>query len=103
MATYEIPLSPAPKRFLISLSGVTYLLQFMYRDAPMGGWVMDVSDNLGNPMAFGIPLVTGENVLQQFDYLGFQGEMWVSSDGDRDTLPTFENLGVGSHLYWITP
>lgn len=99
---YEIPLSPSPKRFLISLGGTTYLLQFMYRDAPMGGWVMDINDSLGTPLACGIPLVTQEDLLRQFTYLGFTGEMRVASDGDQDAVPTFENLGIGSHLYWIT-
>ena len=56
MIEYEIPLSPSPKRFLITLNGTAYQLLFMYRDAPMGGWVMDINDSFGQPMACGLPL-----------------------------------------------
>lgn len=103
MDTFEIPLSPEPKRFPITLLGITYELVFMYRDAPMGGWIMDINDSLGQPLACGLPLVTGADLLQQFRYLGLGGAMEVYSDGNNDEVPTFENLGIGSHLLWIIP
>jgi len=102
MIEYEIPLSPSPKRFLITLNGTAYQLLFMYRDAPMGGWVMDINDSFGQPMACGLPLTTGADLLQQFEYLGLGGMLGVYSDGDFDAVPTFENLGISSHLNWIT-
>jgi hypothetical protein len=101
---YEIPLSGEPQQFFIALSGVTYQLVFIYRDAPcgMGGWMLDINDSFGNPIACGLPLVTGLDMLMQFDYLNFGGELGVLSDGDLWAIPTFDNLGTGSHLYWVT-
>ena len=103
---FEIPLSPTPQRFRITLAGVNYGLVMSYRAAPcgMGGWCMDINDDLGNPIVCGVPLVTGSDLLAQYAYLGLGGGMMVLSDGDADALPTFENLGItpGSHLYWIT-
>jgi hypothetical protein len=97
----EIPLSGTPQFFTIALAGTTYQLVFTYRDAPGGGWVMDINDAQGNPIACGIPLVTGTDLLAQFGYLNFGGQLWVKSDGVPDALPTFDNLGTGSHLYWV--
>lgn len=103
MTLFEIPLSGAPQRFNISLAGTVYSLTFLYRDAPMGGWCLDINDNLGNPLVCGIPLITGADLLAQYAYLNFGGAMVIFSDGNKALVPTFDNLGSGSHLYWVTP
>lgn len=92
-----------PQRFRIDLSGVGYTLTFQYRDADEGGWVLDIGDPENIPLACGIPLVTGGDLLAQYAYLGFRGELWVRSDGNPETLPTFAGLGRTSHVYWIGP
>jgi hypothetical protein len=66
-----------------------------------GSWVLDIADGAGNDLACGIPLVTGKNLLGQYDYLGFVGQLWVASDGNTAAVPTFANLGIDSHVYWI--
>ena len=53
-----------------------------------------------NPMACGIPLVTGENIFKQFAYLGLP-PTWVTTDGDPDAVPTWDNLGELSHVYFL--
>jgi hypothetical protein len=103
MNGFEIPLSGMPQRFRIALLGVTYQLNFQYRAAPMGGWVLDIADAAGVPLVCGIPLVTGHDLLEQYHYLNFGGALMVFSDGDPDAVPSFENLGSSSHLVWITP
>ena len=113
---YEIPLDPSPQRFVISLprgqSNITgaataYMLVFQYRDAlpeQAGGcgWTVDIADQYGNPLACGLPLVTGADLLGQFDYLNLGGHMIVTSDGWPEETPTFFNLGSSSHLWWVT-
>lgn len=99
---YEIPLSPQAQTFTIQLGTITYNLVVAWNDAPMGGWVLDILDNNSDPVVTGIPLVTGVNLLEQYDYLGFQGALQVQTDFDPDEIPTFQNLGIQSHLYFIT-
>lgn len=110
---YEIPLSGAPQRFTMSLPyGTTgtvndYVLTFSYRDAPEdmaggGGWVLDIADAYGEPLACGLPLVTGADLLAQFEYLNLGGHLIVESAGIPDATPTFNNLGSGSRVYWVT-
>lgn len=101
MANYEIPLSPNPQSFTISLSGTEYRLTVQWRDAEGAGWVVDIADTSGNPIIQGIPLVTGVNLLDQYAYL-ISGVLWVQTTADPDAVPTFDNLGIGSHLYWYT-
>jgi hypothetical protein len=104
---FEIPLLPSPRRFTITLTGTTYTLCFQFRaqGGPHDGgdWVLDIGDALNAPLVCGIPLVTGTNLLAQYEYLNFVGQLWVESDGDTMAPPTFTNLGIGSHLYWVLP
>lgn len=102
MAIYEIPLASKPEAFQIKLAGVTYKLNVVWRDAPRGGWFLDISDAGGNAIVAGVPLVTGADLLAQYAYLGIGGELWVQTDGDPAAVPTFDNLGSESHLYFVT-
>jgi predicted Zn-dependent protease with MMP-like domain len=102
MANFEIPLSPNAQTFVVSLSGTDYRLTVQWRDAEGAGWVVDIADTSGNPIIQGIPLVTGVNLLDQYAYLGFTDVLWVQTTADPDAVPTFDNLGIGSHLYWFT-
>lgn len=103
MATiYEVPLSPSPQTFGITLGGVAYQLTLSWRDAAMSGWVLDIADQTGGSIISGIPLVTGCDLLGQYGYLGFTGGLTVQTDHDPDAVPTFDNLGDASHLYFVT-
>lgn len=66
-------------------------------------WVVDIRDPDNNPIALGIPLVTGTDLLGQLKYLGFEVQMLAQTDYDQDAPPTFENLGSSGHLYLLTP
>lgn len=103
MATFEIPLTPAPQRFSISLGGQEYQLRLSYQNAPEAGWLLDINQSgSGTPIACGLPLVTGADLLGQYEYLGIPGQLWVATDGDPDAVPTYDNLGQGGRLYFVT-
>lgn len=102
MQIYEIPLIASPQRFTVTLAGVTYGMALQYQNADEGGWTLDINDSQGNSLVAGIPLVTGINLLRQYPHLGFGGELAVRTDADPDAVPTFDNLGTASHLYFIT-
>lgn len=103
MAFFEIPLTPQPQKFSIQLGQVTYNMRVFWCDAPTGGWVVDINDSDDIPIINGVPLVTGANLLEQLDYLNIPGQLIVQTDFDVNAVPTFGNLGVQSHLYFITP
>lgn len=99
---YEIPLTPARQKFRIQLGGVTYTLTFSWNNAPTGGWVVDIADANEVPIVAGLPLITGADLLEQFAYLGIGGQLIVQSDFDVNAVPTYQNLGLTSHLYFLT-
>ena len=102
MAVFEVPLSPQPQRFSIALANVSYRMTVRWIDDVDGGWVLDIADSSDAPIVSGIPLITGADLLAQYGYLGFGGELGVQTDTDLDAVPTYTNLGVTSHLYFLT-
>lgn len=101
MATLEIPLLPRNQTFSITLAGSIYQMAVTWRDAPQGGWVLDIADANSVPLVQGIAMITGADLMAQYATLGFPGQLWVQSDFDPDLPPTFDNLGSGSHLYFV--
>lgn len=104
MAAFEIPLTPQAQVFDIQLAAVTYRLRVVWNDSPLGGgWVADIADASEIPIAHGIPFVTGTDLLAQLRYLGIGGGLLVQTDSAPNAVPTFTNLGLQGHLYFITP
>jgi hypothetical protein len=101
MTSYEIPLSPKPQAFSIALGGITYKMTLRW-NVPASAWMLDIADATGDLMVGSIPLVTGVDLLAQYAYLGFTGKLVVQTDNDSNAVPTFDNLGTTSHLYFIT-
>jgi len=104
MQIYEIPLSAEPQYFNVTLGAAQYQLTLQWRKAPVGGgWFLDIADGQQNRILSGIPLVTGCDLLGQYAYAGIGGELWVQSDLDAGAVPTYQNLGTTSHLYFVVP
>lgn len=103
MAVFEIPLNKGqPQTLSIALGGVKYRLTFRYVSISEGGWVLDIAAATGEPLVLGIPLVTGADLLAQFQYLNFNGRLQVQTITDPDAVPTFESLGDTAKVFWIT-
>lgn len=121
---YEIPTSASPQTFSIQLVGVTYNLRLTYHEANaehagaivaidtdsdslvdlnvMSSWILDIFDTTDNPLVLGIPLIPGIDLLYQYQYLKIGGSLVVSTDGDPDRTPEFNDLGTSSHLWFVT-
>lgn len=97
---YEIPLSPSPQRFSTQMAGVPRLLRVTFREVEEGGWLLDIGDTTGTPLLMGVPLLPGQNLLEQYEYLGLGGALFLITAGDLDRVPGFIDLGVSSKLYF---
>lgn len=102
MSTFEIPTIPEPQRFSIKLGGKTYIVDVRW-NRYASCWQADIADVNDNPVLDGVMLVTGADLLGQFEYLGFGGLLTASTDHDADAVPTFTNLGSEGHLYFTVP
>lgn len=98
--SYEIPLSPDPQRFRISLKGVYYWITLMWNGAS-NTWMIDIANAQQVKMISSIPLVANINLLEQYGYFDIGGELWAVTEGDLTAPPTKDNMGIKSHLYFI--
>lgn len=101
MSAYRIPLSPEPQSLTVSLGGVEYRLTVRWVEAFEGGWLLDIALADGSELVAGIPLVTGCDLLEPYDYLGMGGGLVAWADGS-DLPPSIDNLGQGVELYFLT-
>jgi hypothetical protein len=99
---YLIPLTNVPQEFVINLANVIYTLTVKWNDSPDSGWIMDIADENQNPIAVCLPLITGDNILDGLDYLGIDGALFAYTNGDVNAVPTLDNLGTDSNLYFQT-
>lgn len=103
MTTFLIPLQNVPQSFEISLGGKQYTMTCRWNDSVDAGWVADFADAIsGDPIVSNIPLITGADCLSGLEYLGFDGQLIVFTDGAELMPPTLDNLGVESNLYFQT-
>lgn len=98
----EIPLQPKAQTLSITLAGVGYNMLVYWCD-PAQCWVLDLYDVAGIIIIAGIPLVTGPDLLAQFAYLKIGGKLIVQTDHDKDAVPTYADLGLTGHLYFVAP
>lgn len=73
-----------------------------WNNSPDAGWELDIADQAGISIVAGLPLITGIDLLSGLEYLGINGSLWVYTDGDSFAVPTLDNLGVESNLYFTT-
>lgn len=99
MNTTEIPLSANNQKFSITILGTQYQMQVNWRGA---FWTLDISDSTSAPLVFGIPLITGADLLAQYQYLGFGFSLVVICDVSGQENPTEFDLGIQSHLLIVT-
>jgi len=103
METFLIPLLNIPQDFTITLSNRELRIVSKWNPAEDGGWTLDIFDGeTDEPIIANIPMVTGADLLAQYEYLNLNGRLVVFTDGDETAVPTLENLGVESNLYFQT-
>lgn len=101
MNVYKIPLDNVNQIFEIDLAGTTYKMRVYYNPVMMC-WCFDLLDINDNAITQGQSLVTGANILDQYEYLGLGGVFVVYTEGDENAIPTHDNLGDISNLYFLT-
>ena len=98
---YVLPLKPYPQRLTTLLNGVSYNMRTRWSNMS-NCWMLDLADVDNNPMVGSIPLVTGANLLSQYDYLGIGGGLYVyDTSGPPDAVPGFSGLGVIGFVAFI--
>jgi hypothetical protein len=101
MPAYEIPLTGNAQKLNISLGANNYWLTFVW-NTNSGNWNLDIADTNQAPLAQGLPVITGLDLLKQYAHLGIPGSLVVQTDSSPDVVPTYDNLGTDGHVYFVT-
>lgn len=97
---FTIPLIATPQRFSTVLGGRSLVLVNKWNES--AGWMLDIYDGLtDDPLIMALPLVTGVNLLGQLEHVGIPGAIYVLTDGDKGAIPTLDNLGTESIVYYV--
>lgn len=101
MAILEIPLNPYPELFQIEINGTPFYLRTHWNVA-MQRWTIDVGLGENDWLIRNLALVSGVDLLEQYEHLGlgFELRLWV--DGNIEGEATFENLGNEARLLVVT-
>ncbi len=100
----EIPLIPGiAQQMTVILEGIEYVAVFKWNTVSVC-WVMDIwNANKTVPILCGTPLITGADLLAQYEYMEFGGKLWVITIAvghPPDEVPGFSDLGSDGHLYF---
>lgn len=101
MSAFPMPVSPTAQSFFIQLVNISYKITLRW-NAVAVCWIMDIADAEEVPLVQGIPIVTGIDLLAPYAYLGIGGGMVALTEGNPDAVPTFENLGSGGDVFFVT-
>ena len=101
MSAFPLPVSSSAQSFFVQLVNVTYKLTLKWNSVALC-WVLDLADSDEVPIVQGIPIVTGTDLLAPYAYLGIGGGLVALTEGNPDAVPTFENLGAGGDVYFVT-
>lgn len=97
---YIIPFTSKEESFVVQLGNVPIRFESFWNDIAEL-WFIDVynaTDN--NPIALGIPLVTGCDLLAQFKYTGLTGHIFCHNEAGGKEPPTYDNLGETAFVYY---
>lgn len=65
-----------------------------------GYWSISVNDNNGREYIHNAPLVPGDNILEQYEYMGIGSAYVVPSEQTNEEWPNDSNLGSTWQLIW---
>lgn len=100
-----IPLTTDPNNTFsstIPVNGKNVTFNFFLRyNTEAGYWVMDLLDASKNPLISSMPLLTGINLLEQYEYLQIGKAYIVKIDDSLQVdSPSSTNLGTDFVLVW---
>ena len=98
LMVYEIPLTAIPQRFTVRFDTREIRITLRWKETHEGGWSLDLDDVVTNErLVHGLPLVTGVDLLEPYQYLEIPGKLFIAGDGFKEA--TRKNLGGTVKLF----
>ena len=99
MTVSHLALNGGNHTFTTVLGTNTFTMQILYREAPLGGWYLDMINTISGVSLWGLPIISGEDVLAQFQHLGWGHLRFEFAPGVSE-VPTFDEMGDGITMIW---
>ena len=104
MANYYIPVTNDPDQSFtcsIPLNGKNVQLKFRIRyNSKAKYWWMTISDSKGTILIDSLPLLSGGNLLEQYQYLGLGNADIINAGNKTLEDPDDKTLGIDFFLMW---
>ena len=103
MATFEMPVrSDLPSyTFKQELEGTVYTFGFRYNER-FAAWIMDISDETGNPIILGTPVLTDVDILSRFPYESLPpGQFLCIDETGQQRNPDRDDFGDEIKLLYL--
>ena len=98
---YELPFTGRQQYVNITLAAVRYRFKLAW-NVYASCWILDILQADGVPIARGLPIVTGADMLAQFEYLEVGGQFLVTTDQTYgEMVPSYQGLGLTGHVYFF--
>jgi hypothetical protein len=102
MTTFKIPTTPEAQSFYIALAGVIYKLSLTWNTFS-DTWTLDIYSENDILLISGIAVVADIDLLAPYSDLYFGGQLIAKNETIYGQKPTYDDLGIKSNLYFITP
>lgn len=101
----EIPLTGDPNQtFTVTISGetrnITLILTQSYNEQA-GYWVLGINDQSNNPIISNIPMLCGQDLLEQYQYMDIGNLLVVNISDQAIEYPNANNIAGNFELVWV--
>lgn len=81
MNVFGIQTIEGPQIFRTSLSGESFIFRLWWNERGQS-WHIDIFDEDETPLVLGIAMKPGVNMIEQYQYLGLKGSLFVAKKED---------------------
>lgn len=101
----EITLSADPnQKYTVAVPGDKRNIEFIITQSfneQANYWTISIYDKTGTPIVMDVPLLTGQDLLEQYQYLNI-GSLYVINYGDSTIEnPDSKNIASNFKLLWV--
>ncbi|WP_241591358.1 phage baseplate plug family protein [Rosenbergiella epipactidis] len=93
MTILTLGLTPDNQQFTTTILSAVYQFKLIWRGS---FWCMDILNAQSSPIILGLPLVTGTDLLGQYQHLGLGFSLFVQNESGE--TPQQSDLGNGTQL-----
>lgn len=97
MSVFEIPLNDFAEIFQIEIAGQNFTFKTRWNES-LNRWILDIGRDEQTWIINNLAMVSGIDLLSQFDHLQLGFQLYVQVDGDSEAEMGESNIGKEARL-----